>query len=127
MSIMPSVQETPSYVQRVGNFFATGLSILLPCTTTSGSSAVLFPAIPDGLGYCTDVEISNLGTVPVWIAFGGTSSLTVAIPTAGVPANGRCLIPGGVVTWCKGTNGFYVAGITQTSTASVYIDQGYGS
>lgn len=117
-------QYLPS-IQRVGNFVAVGNSILLPCTTTSGSDEVAFPALATD-SPATDVLIYNAGSVAAWIAFGNDSSVVVAIPTAGTPANGIALAPGVEMALDK-SNALYVVGITASSTASVYITQGIGS
>lgn len=117
------ITQTPAQVGRISNFFVEGNSILLPCSTTSGSTTVQFPVLRDQ-SPSTDVLISNRGLVDAWIAF-GNATITVAIPTAGVPANGICIPAGIDMALCKGSAD-YVVGITASSTVNLYISQGYG-
>lgn len=116
--------QTPQQQARITNFFVVGTSILLPCSTTSGGTPVAFPTPADALTI-TDMMISNVGSVDAWIAF-GDSSVVAAIPTAGTPANGVNIRAGAIYTLSKGS-ATYVAGITASSTANLYISQGYGS
>lgn len=116
--------QTPQQQARITNFFTVGNSILLPCTTTSGSTPVAFPSHTDGT-VTTDIMITNTGSVDAWIAL-GTSTVVAAIPTAGTPANGTIIRAGAIYTLAK-NNAAYITGITSSSTASLYISQGYGS
>ncbi len=111
-------------IQPVANFQANGNTCLLPCTTTSGSTALALPALT-GNQKNADVLIYNAGAVAAFIAFGG-STVASAIAIDGTPANGIPLAPGVEMTLNIGA-ATYVAGITGSSTASVYITQGIGS
>jgi len=117
-------QFLPS-IQRVGNFTPVGNCILLPCTTTSGSSQVALPTLPTG-STASDILIWNSGSVGAFVVFAKEDGVDAAIPTAGNPANGMPLAPGVEMVIDKG-QAQYVAGITSTSTADVYMIQGIGS
>jgi hypothetical protein len=116
--------QTPQQQARITNFFVVGTSILLPCTTTSGATPVAFP-VPASSLVANDMMISNTGSVDAWIAF-GDSSVAAVIPTAGTPANGINIRAGAIYTLSKG-DATYIAGITASSTANLYVSQGYGS
>lgn len=116
--------NTPQQQARITNFFTVGNSILVPCTTSSGSSGVAFPIPPDAL-VASDIMVSNTGSVDAWVAF-GDSTIAVTIPTAGVPSNGINIRAGAIYTLSKGSAA-YIAGITASSTASLYVSPGYGS
>ncbi len=118
----PTTIEDPYKVGRVSNFFCEGNGVLLPCT--SSTAARQFPAL-SAKSSSTDVMIVNTGSVAVFIAF-GTATLSAVIPTDGISQNGICIPGGAIMVLCKG-KATWVAGITATSTASVYLYQGYGS
>lgn len=97
-------------------------SVLLPCTTSSAN--VQLPL--SGIGN-VEVEVTNAGTVNVFLAFGDTAAAAATIPT-GVPGNGYILLPGqtkvmGIGVISRG----YIAGIAASATASVYITIGSGA
>lgn len=109
-------------IQRIGNFAPVGNGIALNLTTSN--EAVQFPALLAG-NTATDCMVINPGTVAAFITFGNASP-TAATPVDGTPANGIC-IPGGVVmVFDKGAS-TWVAGITATSTTTLYLYQGVGS
>lgn len=116
--------QTPQQQARITNFFVVGKSILLPCTTTSGATPVAFPTQADALT-TTDMMISNTGSVDAWISF-GDSTVTAVIPINGTPANGVNIRAGAIYTLSKGS-ATYIVGITASSTADLYVSQGYGS
>ncbi len=116
--------QTPQQQSRITNFFTVGNSILVPCTTSSGSTRVAFPTVSNG-SFATDIMVSNAGSVDVWVAL-GNSTVTAAIPTTGSPANGIRLPAGPVMTLSKGS-ATHIAGLTSSSTANLYVSQGYGS
>lgn len=123
---------TPQKMDRVANFFPSGDGLLLPCSTTSGSTAVAFPVLAANISFANDILVYNdSSTVDAFIAW-GSSAITAAIPISGTPANGILIAPGAYLTFNKGNSAsagqvLFVAGLTASSTANVYIYQGYGA
>jgi len=122
MAIQASLSQTVQNVARIGNFFPVGNGIALACS--SSSSPVLLPTLPDG-SMATDLMIINTGSVAAFITFGETSPTSV-IPT-GTAQNGICIPAGVVMVLAKSITSVYVAGITASSTTTLYLYQGYGS
>ncbi len=83
------------------------------------------PTLADG-SPATDLMIYNSGNVAAFIAFGTTNTVAAVIPT-GTAANGISIPPGGLIILSKSTDTTYVAGITASSTATVYLYAGIGS
>lgn len=75
----------------------------------------------------TAVNIYNAGTVPVFLVSGATAAPTAVFPTsATVPINGTVIAGGAIETLSKNTAHKFIAGITASGTASVYIQCGAG-
>lgn len=95
-----------------------GASVTLGVSTSSSNIA-----LPSSSPNCRVVTLINDGTVEVFYAT-GTSGVTAAVPTAGVPGNNVPLLPGVPVSvWI--TDGF-LAAITVSSTALLRIIQSSG-
>lgn len=98
-------------------------SIYIPASTTSASVAL--PAT--GFGNY-DIEITNQGSQPAWIAVGDSSSVTAVIPTNGTPANGYIVLSGQTKVISIGqAQPCYIAAITSSSTTVLYASIGQGA
>lgn len=122
MSIGSNQIQTPANVSRVANFYVVGNGQALNCSNSSAN--VAFSTTTDGIPN-SDILVFNSGSVNVFVAFGATAPTALA-PVDGTPANGIIIAPGAYLTFNKGSNGF-IAGITASSTATIYFYQGYGS
>jgi hypothetical protein len=120
--MVASLFQTPQNVQRISNFFPTGTGIALSCS--SSSSSIQLPTLPVGSS-ATDIMIVNNGANAAFIAFGQTAP-TAVVPTS-TAANGICIPPGVVMVLSNSPLNTYVAGITASSTTTLYFYQGYGS
>lgn len=114
--------QTPANVSRVANFYPVGNGQALNCSNSS--ARVAFVSTADGVPN-SDILLFNSGTVNVFITFGDSTATAVA-PVDGTPANGVVVAPGAYLVFNKGIN-TYIAGITASSTATIYFYQGYGS
>lgn len=111
-------------IQRIGNFSPGTETIAIAADTTAGGSSADFPDI-QLKSPASDVLVYNSGSVDVFIAF-GDSSVTVAIPTDGSPANGVCIPSKNSYVLDKGQK-TSVAAITGSSSATIYFTVGVGS
>jgi hypothetical protein len=97
------------------NFTPIGDTVSLACDTTT--DVVALPASPvNG----KDVVCYNAGSVAAFIKFGDSTVTTAA--TTGFP-----LVPGQQIRVRAQTGATHVAGITGSSTATVYFTSGIGS
>ena len=88
----------------------------LACTTTSGNIAL------GGTGNV--LRIYNAGSVACWVAVGTDNTVAAAKP-AGSPAVTSSLIaPPGSVEYCVRDDFTYVAGVTDSSTATLHFQRG---
>lgn len=123
MAVLPQRRQNVWDIDRVQNFAAVGNTTLLPCTTATANRQ--FPALADG-SPATDVLIYNAGSVAAFITFGTDNTVATVIPVDGTSANGIPIPPGVILVLDKGF-ATWVSGITGSSTASVYLTQGFGS
>lgn len=94
--------------------------------TASGTSSNI--ALPTaGIG-SVDLEITNSSTsVNAWVAFGDSSAIAAVIPT-GTAANGYILLAGQTKVISIGVaQPVYMAAITASSTAALYVTIGQGA
>ncbi len=109
--------------QRFQNFSIVGDGIAI--TAASSSAAVAFPTLAAS-SFATDCMIYNSSTtVAAFVTFGDASTITAAIPT-GTSHNGIIVAPGTYLVLDKGY-ATYIATITASSTAVLYVYQGLGS
>jgi len=89
----------------------------LACTTTTGNIAL------GGTGGV--LRVTNTGTVVCWVAVGTSASVTAAKP-AGSPATTDSLLipPSATVDYCVIDNFTHVAGVTDSSTATLHFQRG---
>lgn len=68
------------------------------------------------------VKVSNTGTVNVFLTAGGSTVVSV-LPVAGGASGGQCVQAGAteVLTF----DGPYIAALTDTGTATIYLVEGY--
>lgn len=106
-----------------GNFGLAPNTVVLSCSSSS-SNVKLDP----GTGSPnTTARFRNAGSVDVFLAIAPSSALAVAvIPTNGSPAWGMAMAANSVETFSVPA-GWYVACITSSSTASVYVTPGTGT
>lgn len=80
-----------------------------------------------GVGLIGSVRVLNAGSVSVFVAF-GDSSVTATLPagTNASPTAGSMAIPAGAVETFSLRGGAYIAGITASGTADLYITPGEG-
>lgn len=95
----------------------TNTPIIMAATTSSGAAASQITAAETP---SSSALVVNTGSVTAFVAF-GTSAITVAA-TTGIP-----IPPNVPMYFTLDNNHQYVAAITGTSTASVYIVAGRGS
>lgn len=119
---MTGTIQTPQIAQRIGNFFPVGTGIALSCSNSS--SSIQLPTLTTN-SPATDIMIINNGAVSAFIAFGAAAP-TAVIPT-GTAANGICIPAGVVMVFANSVPNVFVAGITASSTTTLYFYQGYGS
>lgn len=96
------------------NSIKHGLGVLVACTTTSGSTRVNL-----GDKY-TKVKVVNAGSVPAHMAFSAANDATAAVPTTTGAMSNYTIGAGSTDVWDVGQIQ-YVAGITGSSTASVFV------
>ena len=90
--------------------------------TTSNSSITLMPQ--DTLSSSVIVTVIGSGNV---FLVSGVAAPTAVFPTsATVPVNGQVVPAGSTYTLSKNVGDGFISGITDTSTASVYISVGSG-
>ena len=89
----------------------------LACTTTTGNIAL------GGAGGI--LRVTNTGTVVCWVAVGTDNTVTAAKPT-GSPATTNSLLipPSATVEYTVIDNFTYVAGVTDSSTATLHFQRG---
>lgn len=104
-------------------FQPMGSSTLLSATTTTSTVSVTASSPSNQL------MISNTGNVAVFVNISANSSVTAVLPTAGTPQPGVS-IPSGAIKVISNlqisNTTVYVAGITATGSASVYLVAGEG-
>lgn len=74
----------------------------------------------------SSVRVANLGTVPVYVAFGG-SAVTAAIPAAGSSANAFPILPSSVETFAVNSAANYISAIVASGSADIYVTAGNGA
>ena len=99
--------------------FAPSLGVKVACTTSSGSTRVNMGAV------ATQVRVHNTGAVPVFLAFSPANDAVAAVPTT-TAASGTAVVGAAstdvfTIAGCQ-----YVAGITASSSADVYLNIGFG-
>lgn len=105
----------------------TAMNLNIPTYTLSATSSSSAVTLLDTDVNNTAVNVYNAGTVPVCLLSGATSAPTAVFPTsATVPVNGTVIAPGAIETLSKNTTHKYIAGITASGAASVYIQCGAG-
>lgn len=94
-------------------------------TASSTSSNLALPSA--GIG-SVDIEITNSSSsVNAWVAFGDASTIAAVIPT-GTAANGYILLAGQTKVISIGVaQPVYIAAITASSTAAIYVTIGQGA
>jgi hypothetical protein len=117
-----SVLQNVNQIIRTGNFYICGQQQLLVCSSVSSNVQLATTSIPAA----TDILLFNAGSVNIFFTSGPTSAAAAVIPTAGNPAYGQILAPGAYLTFQNGSSNTYIAGITASGTANLYIAQGYG-
>lgn len=83
-------------------------------SVTSSSSASLV-----NVGSKPNVMVYNAGTVPVFVKTGG-SSVTAVFPTS-TAQEGTVVAPGAIMSMSKSLEHTYLAAITSSGTATIYV------
>lgn len=102
--------------------FRANAAATVNLAVTSSTGNVRFMA--DG-GYdrpTAHVRLYNAGLVVVFVEFAPTSALAIATTTASFP-----LAPGATEIFRIARDQTFVAGITSSSTSTLYATQGYGA
>ena len=104
---------------------AAASTVTLNAGTSSTNVALPAPASGQVYDAAQQFQIYNSGTVPVFMDFDTTSARTVATVPNGAAAGSICIPPGLSTVTVPGNPGF-AAGITASSTATLYITPGFG-
>lgn len=97
-------------------------SLAIACTSTSSTPSQKKGTINNG----TQRLIYNAGPNDAWLASGPTSTLTAAVPTAGVPANGVAIPAGAILTLTYPIDAYFAAICKAGETATIYMTSGEG-
>ena len=104
---------------------AAASTVTLNAGTSSTNVALPAPASGQVYDAAQQFQVYNSGTVPVFMDFDTTSARTVATVPNGATAGSICIPPGLSTVTVPGNPGF-AAGITASSTATLYITPGFG-
>lgn len=105
----------------------TAMNLNIPTYTLSATSTSSAITLQDTDVNNSSVNVYNAGSVPALIVSGMIAAPTAVFPTSPTaPAIGTVIAPGAIETLSKNTTHKYIAGITATGSATLYIQCGAG-
>ena len=105
----------------------TAMNLNIPTYTLSATTSSSAVTLLDTDVNNSAVNVYNAGSAAVFLVSGATSAPTAVFPTsATAPIAGTVVAPGAIETLSKDTRHKFIAGITASGTASVYIQCGAG-
>lgn len=100
--------------------FTPKASAVITATTTTGN-------IDLGATTNQQIRLQNGGSVPVYFALGADSTTAATVATSTLATTSHPILPGAIELFTRGPTQQYLALITGSSTAAIYISTGHGS